>query len=137
MSYPPPPFQQPSYQQPPYQTPGHVPYASWQQPPASKHSGFGIASFIIGISMGVMEVGLIVTAAVLVQQGRSSQAPGMEIAGCFMLLGLLACVGGVVSGIVGIKQADRKKLFAVIGLCINGLILLSVLGLMVLGLAMK
>jgi hypothetical protein len=142
MSYPPPPNQRPQYQQPtnqqlPIQSPGFLPYATWQQPPAFKHSGFGLISFIIGMLMGIFEFGVIAFATVAATAKTSSQAPAMEIAGCGMILGLLICVAGVIFGIVGLKQPDRKKVFSVIGLCSNALILLGVLGLVVIGLAMK
>ena len=130
---------QPGYQPPNQPSPyaQALPYASWQQPVVLKHSGVGIASFILGISMVVLELALIVLAAVLVQQHQPSSSPSMEIAGCTMILGLLACVVGVVLGIVGALQRDRRKLFAILGLCVNGLILLGVVGLFLIGVALK
>ena len=127
------PYQQP-YQQPYPQGGGYLPYAAWVP---QKHSGVGVASFIIAIAVGLLELAMVVLAAVLVQHASSQTPPTMAFAGCGMLLGLAACVVGVVLGIVGLGQSDRRKLFAVLGLCFNALILLFVLGLMLLGLAMK
>jgi hypothetical protein len=128
-----PPYQQP-YQQPYSQDYGYLPYAGSVP---QQHSGAGVASFVIGVAMAMVELTMVIMAAVLVQRGISSQTPQMEIAGCGMILGLAACAICVVLGIVGLTQSNRKKLFAVLGLCINGMILLFVLGLVVLGLAMR
>jgi hypothetical protein len=128
---------QPPFQQPFDPNTAFLPYASARVGAPQKHSGVGVASFIIGIAVGVLELAMIVLATILVQQRTSSNAPSMELAGCGMLLGLVACVVGVILGIVGVTQSQNCKVFAIWGLCINGGILLSVLGLVALGLAMK
>jgi hypothetical protein len=123
--------------QPPYPQSGpYVPYASLHAPPMP-YSGIGLASFIIGILIGIFELAMLVLAAVLAQQKTSSSSPVMEVAGCGMLLGLAVNLIGVILGIIGVRQADRKKVFAILGLCINAMTLLGVAGLILVGLAIK
>jgi hypothetical protein len=105
--------------------------------PPQKHSGVGIASFVLAIVAVVGELVLITVAAVLVQQGKSQRSPAMMVTGCLLIAGLGVCVVGAILGIVGLFLPNRKKVFAILGLCFNGMILLAVLGLMVIGLMAK
>jgi len=102
-----------------------------------KHSGMGIASCLIALGAGLFEFIFVVIAGVMASspQGVDENSPEAIVLGLFILGGLLAAVVGGVLGIVGATQANRNKLFAVLGLCLNGVIVVGVLGLMVLGMA--
>jgi hypothetical protein len=134
-------YAQPGDGQPPYVA---NPYAA--QPfgagyPAAlpdKHSGLGIASFILALLSGV---GLIVsiTIAVLVEQkspGALDHEGDEAVAlGVAVIVGAGMCLLGLILGIIGCCQKDRKRVFAVIGTVLNGLILFGLCGLMSIGLA--
>src|SRR5262245_8892875 len=104
------------------------PQQSWPQPPygqptgdvAAKHSGLGVASFVLGLLAGLGIFILIVVAAVM--EAKRPGALDNEKAPETMLVGLMAiaALGGVVLGLIlgiaGLVQRDRKKLFAILGL---------------------
>ena len=78
--------------------------------------------------------------------GVCVQAPGSDndtTRGHFGLLGLgllIACllhVVGVVLGIAGLVQRERKKPFAVLELCVNGLVLIAGVGLIGIGIVVR
>jgi hypothetical protein len=102
---------------------------------APQASGAGTASFIIALIAGL---GLLVTIAILgvmaihaPNQQLDEKAPEVIALGSFILIGMGAALVGVILGFVNISQANRKKTFGIIGLIINGCILLGTLGLMV------
>jgi hypothetical protein len=93
-----------------------------------KHSGLGIASFMLAIGAGLMMAVLVVFAAAIDAShpgALDADAPsGKALVGgvCFALLLALAGVG---LGIAGVSQTKRKTVFAIIGLVFNGLIVLG------------
>lgn len=102
------------------------------------HSGLGIASFVIGLIAVVLDF-ILIAAAVI--SARARPIGRREEESLAVLLGLMAC-GGVVAGIVGfclgiagLCQADRRKVFAILGVVFNGLVVLAVAFLLVLGMA--
>jgi hypothetical protein len=99
------------------------------------HSGVGVASFIIGILvllLGLAGMGLAVVAAVQAQ--RSGHPPAAAMVGGMLIIGaVILALAGTGLGIGGVCQRHRKKVFGIIGLCINGLALLGGLGIMLLG----
>ena len=108
--------------------------------PAKKHSGMGIASFVIGVAGGLALFALFAVAGFM----QISNPGGMdEKSGAAMLVGLLVigfCLAhllGAGLGIGALFQAERSKVFAVIGLVINTVILAGTIGLIVLGTVMK
>lgn len=113
-----------------YLPPGH----EYLPPEPQKHSGVGIASFIIGMVVGGVQLVLVVVAAAMVMGGASEDSPQMMVVGCSFLVGMAANLVGIVLGIVGAVQKNRKKVFSILGLTINALVLLGLLGLMVIGL---
>ncbi|ALP35365.1 hypothetical protein E4V51_12990 [Paenibacillus sp. 28ISP30-2] len=115
------------------------------QPPVKlKHSGPGLASFIMSlvsligyIILAVMVINLLahfsqyqtLDPEVVLQQTGTVLLP-------FVFLGslLLNCAGLVV-GIIGIALKNRKKAFAIAGLIINAFIILGFIALLAMGLA--
>ena len=107
------------------------------EPPPMRHSGFGIASFVIAIGAGLLEFALVVAAGVVEAStpgGMDENSPVAILLGLGLFGGLFAAFVGVVFGIAGVCQSDRRKVFAVLGLVFCSAVLLGVLGLMVIGL---
>lgn len=115
------------------------------QPPVKlKHSGPGIASFIMSL---VSLIGYIISAIMVINlfaHFSQYQTINPEIAlqqtGTVMLpfifLGsLLLNCSGLVVGIIGIALKNRKKAFAITGLIINALIIVAFIVLLAIGLA--
>ena len=104
-----------------------------------KHSGLGVASFILSIAIGVFDF-LVVALAGLME---ASSPGGMDeesviaiLIGLFILGALAANLAGMGLGIAGMAQRDRKKVFSVLGLAFNAAIIFGIIGLMVIGAAM-
>jgi hypothetical protein len=141
-NYPPPdpgnpysPQQQPQQQmpQPPYG--GYQPnYYAAGFAAAMPHSGLGIASFVIALIVGLVEVILVIAAAAMVAQGggeMDEQSPTAIVLGCTMILGMLGALVGAILGGISVAQRERKRVFGILGLCFNIGILLA-LGLLML-----
>ncbi len=105
-----------------------------QQPPAPKHSGLGIASFVmamINIALFfIMIILFIATSGDLISMVEQSggqvnadeiigKAPSLMITGLFFIFILIVSLIGGILGIVGLFQKNRKKLFAVLGTVFN------------------
>jgi hypothetical protein len=99
-----------------------------------------VASFILSLISGLLLAIAVVAAGVMASRSggeldeKSTEA---MTAGCGIIVGMLMNIVGVVLGIVGLMQHDRKKVFAILGVTFNVLLLLGVGGLMVIGLASK
>ena len=111
----------------------------YMSPTPLKHSGFGIASFILTLLFGLMMFGAIVMAGVMEASspgGMDEESPEAIIVG----LAILACGAGeilaLVLGIVGLLIQGRRKVFAILGVCFSAVTLVGFLGLMLVGLAM-
>lgn len=105
-----------------------------------KHSGWGIASFIISIVAGILIFATIVIAGVMETQTPGGLDEDELITGLIGLaiIGLmLADLLAFIFGIVGLLQRDTKKVFAILGIIFSGIVLLGTLGLMVLGISME
>lgn len=103
-----------------------------------KHSGVGIVSFIISLLAGFSMLLVIMIAGVLSAQhpvgARPSPAQGIVGLGMFFLLGMDFVA--VALGIACLCQAQRNKLFGILGLVISGFTILGTFALMMLGLMM-
>lgn len=108
-------------------------------PVALRHSGAGIASFIIALAVGLVELVGVIGAGVMVSRNPdvANDSPVAMSLGLAICGGVLLGLVGVVLGIVGLVMRQRRRVFAIIGLVINGLILVGIGGLMVLGLMAK
>lgn len=101
-----------------------------------KHSGLGIASFVLGIVVGVLVFLMVVVAGAMQAStpgGIDEQSPVAVVLGLF-ILGLLALdMVALGLGIGSLFQSDRKKIFGVLGtlfsaLTIAGTVLLIIIG---------
>ena len=103
-----------------------------------RHSGLGIGALVIGL---VAIVGLVVTfvcvAAIMASTGHISDpsSPVAILVGLAIVICMLAALIGVVIGLVGMFQRDRKKVFAHIGFGINVAIVVVVIAIIALGIA--
>ena len=101
-----------------------------------KHSGVGIVSFIISLVAAFSMMLVVMLAGVLSSQHSpgTPTSPAQAIVG----LGMFFLVGmdlvAVALGIACLCQAQRNKLFGIMGLVISGLTILGTVALMVLGL---
>ncbi|MGG4048497.1 hypothetical protein [Paenibacillus favisporus] len=128
--------------QPPHQPDGfqqnpgpHSPHAQFVPPAALKHSGPGIASFVMGL---VSLLGYIISAAAAgaimapyLEEGmldgpNSNAILGLGVVGLLMIALVVINVVGTILGIVGTALKNRKKIFAIIGLIVNAVIVLSI-----------
>ena len=104
----------------------------------SKHSGLGIASFIISLAGGFMEFVAITAAGILEFQGRMGESsPAAMIVGLFIIFGLFVNLAGVGLGIAAVAQNKTKKIFGVFGIIFNGGLIILILGLIFIGLMLS
>ena len=139
---------QPPYQQQ-YQTQSSAPpfaafpgqahaYASPQMIVERPHSKFGIASFVTGLIVGLAELALLIIAGVMETStpgGISEDDPKAMVLGLFLLLGLLLAFIGATIGVAGLFEANKKKVFCVLGVIFNGLSLAAVVAIIGIGMA--
>jgi multisubunit Na+/H+ antiporter MnhB subunit len=106
----------------------YTPPASTQQSERAsiRHSGLGIASFAISIVAAMATLAAFTYAGyveVSTPGGMDENSPTAILVG----MAMLACGGllllGLILGIAGALQRDRRKIFAVLGALINGLVL--------------
>ncbi|MCK5306402.1 MAG: hypothetical protein KAJ66_04645 [Candidatus Omnitrophica bacterium] len=99
-----------------------------------KHSGFGISSFVISLVIGVGEIFVIGIAAFLGAQGQMSEEnTAMMVVGLAIMAGLMINLAGVGLAIAGICQKNKKKMFSILGLIFNGVLILGIVGLIIIG----
>lgn len=107
-----------------------------QVPPALKHSGPGIASFVLSLVFGTVVFFLFCIAGYLeiTTPGGVDEESGEAIALGLAILGALAVtLCGLVLGIVGLVLPNRRKGFAAAGVAINACALLGAIAVMVMG----
>ena len=136
--YPPPPGAPPGMAPPPYAAMGYG-YGMYGPgaPQPTSHSGIGIASLLLGILSVLGLVATVVVGVVMTANDpgalENENSPATLALGACALACLLLSLVGVGLGIGGLVQRDRKRVFAWIGLTLNAVILLLVVGLMVVG----
>ena len=108
-----------------------------RDPRAIPHSGPGVASFVIALGFGLMAF---IAIAVALYDGATRprgvpvpRSPAAAAIGLLVCAGVLGAVVGLVAGIIGLCSRDRKKLFAILGVVLNGLIIVAVIGIIALG----
>lgn len=96
-----------------------------------KHSGPGIASFIISLVTIVGYIGLFLfivvkASSMLTEDGSltTDSSEAIVMLGLSVLILAALNVIGVVVGIIGLSLRKRRKVFGIIGTIINGLIIL-------------
>lgn len=101
-----------------------------------KNSGFGIASFIMSIVVGVLLFVLFAIAGFISAStpgGMDKESAQAVIIGLSMLALLFCVFISMVLGIIGLFQKERKKLFAILGTVFSSLILMVGFAVIVLG----
>jgi hypothetical protein len=103
-------------------------------PSERTHSGLGITSFIFGLLTFVWEGLLFVLIGIVGANSRGGLTNGAAtVFGLAFLAGALFPIFGVSMGLAGLFQSDRKRVFAILGFCLNGLIILGVGALICMG----
>ena len=100
-----------------------------------KHSGPGIASFVLsmvsllGYIVSVALIGALISPILNVESNtvtNENMVQKLGVAVLVVILFILMNVIGLILGIVGVSLKNRKKIFAILGLILNGVILLSI-----------
>ncbi len=121
-------------------------YGQYLRPPttpsqaSARHSGFGLASFVISLVGGVGSLVSIVAAAITAanRPNIGDDSPEIMLLGVLVLVfGILAPLVGTILGIVGCVQKDRKRVFAILGTVFNGVVLLGMIAVVALGIAVS
>lgn len=102
------------------------------------HSGFGVASFVIALVTGIGAFFSIAIAAFLgIKNGPiPKNDPTAVLIGLVIIgSGVLSLIG-LVLGIVGVCQSNRRVVFAMLGTVLNVFIILGICGVVGLGFAM-
>ncbi len=100
------------------------------------HSGFGIASFAIAVIVGLLDFAIVVVAGIVDfsspygEDDRSPLAAPVVLGICGSVFVSLI---GLVIGIVGLIQSQRKRAFAVLGVVLCSLLIVGVGMLMLFG----
>ena len=106
-------------------------------PVEPKHSGLGIASFILSVIGALATFAAFVAAGVMGQNGGADNKVTMMVVG-LLIVGLIVAnlvVAGI--GIAGWLQKDRKKVFAILGTILSSLTAIGTILLIAIGLMMK
>ncbi len=100
-----------------------------------KHSGLGIASFIITVLGGLLAVAMVAASVVLASANYRDDSIQFVIVGLFLFASVFLMLVGLGLGIAGVCIAGRKKVFAILGivfstggiLCLGALMLIGAL----------
>lgn len=107
--------------------------------PKVKHSGLGLASFIISMVDVIIFVSVMIIGSMMASKspmGLDETSPLLLTLGMLIIFSLILCLVGIGLGIAGIVKKNRKKLFAVLGLVFNVAFLLGIIILLVVGLSL-
>jgi hypothetical protein len=108
--------------------------------PELQHSGLGIGSFVIALLCGFGEFAMVMAAGFLeatTPGGLDGTSPAAILLGLGLFGGLFLAFVGIVLGVAGLVMSNRKKVFALLGMVFNAMVILGVVGLMVIGMAMS
>lgn len=106
---------------------------------SDRHSGMGVSSFALSIFLAVLFLATFMLAGVM-----EANAPGVLdneksasaiVVGGLMIFGVFIGILGLALGIAGLCQLRRNKVFAVLGVVFNGVVLLGASLLIVIGLS--
>ena len=100
------------------------------------HKGLGIASFVIGVICLITVMGLVVTAGVVTNAGRATPEFN-TIVGLSMISVVFVDLVGIVLGIFGAANRSSKKVYPVLGLVLNVLVVALFTALLIIGLSMR
>lgn len=113
-----------------------IPYAALAP---RKHSGLGIASFVLALALALIMFGLFVVAGVMEAStpgGLDEESPQAVAVGLGIIGTGFGNLVGLILGIAGLCQSGRMKVFAAIGVLLNGFILAGTAATIALGLSM-
>ncbi len=104
-----------------------------------KHSGLGIASFVISILMAILSIGIValVTALTFTNPNISDESPQMVLLGLGIMGSLAMMMVAIGLGIAGLCTRNRKKIYAILGLTFATVNALGIIGLMIIGMMME
>jgi len=104
-----------------------------------KHSGLGIASFILSIASAVLIFLLIAIAGIMEASsptGMDEESAAAVMVGLFLFIFLGATLVALGLGIGGLFQKERQKIFAILGVVFSVVTLLGTVLLIMIGLSM-
>jgi uncharacterized membrane protein len=104
-----------------------------------KHSGLGIASFVVGIVSGLLLLTVFVIAGIAETStpgGIDEKSPIAVLIGLLLFLFLGVALVGLVLGVAGLLQKDREKIFAILGVIFSAIAILCPILLVLVGLAL-
>jgi hypothetical protein len=102
--------------------------------PAPRHSGLGIASFVISLVAGALLLLFVGIAGVLtVSGGLDENSPQAVMLGLLIITILIVVLVALGLGIGGLVQRERKKIFAALGTIFSAAIFLGGVLLIVVG----
>lgn len=112
-----------------------------------KHSGPGIASFVIGLVAllgyiltfflaAIALSGVIGTLTTPAQVEEIVLHPAVLLSSLFILVCLVLNFAGLILGVIGLVLKKRKKVFPIIGTVLNGIMVLAFAGLILAGMYM-
>lgn len=107
-------------------------------PTTLRHSGLGIASFVLALGCAFLAFAMIVVAGVMevsTPGGIDEESLAAGLVGLAILTALFGSFVAFILGAAGLFQSQRKKIFAALGLIFSGLTLFGTGGLIVLGLS--
>ena len=105
-----------------------------------KHSGLGIASFIISIISGILVLFLLVIAGVMevsTPGGIDENSAGAIILGMFLIALMFVSLVALGLGIGGLLHKERKRIFAILGTVFSLVTIIGTIPLMILGSGMQ
>ena len=100
------------------------------------HKGLGIASFIIGVTCLITVMVLVGIAGVTTNAGRATPEFNM-IVGLGMISAVFVDLIGIALGIFGAADRSSKKVYPVLGLVLNVLVVTLFTALLIIGLSMR
>jgi hypothetical protein len=101
-----------------------------------RHSGLGIASFILSLVVGCFLFLLVVTAGVMevsTPGGMDENSPLTVVLGLLIIGGMFAALVAFALGVAGLFQPSRAKVFAVLGAVFSALTIAGVGVVMIVG----
>ena len=101
-----------------------------------KHSGLGIASFILSIIAGIFIFIIMIIAGAMEAStpgGIDEESVEAVLVGLFLFAFMFLSLVALGLGIFGAVQAERKKVFAIIGIVFSSITLLGIVFIMILG----
>jgi hypothetical protein len=116
----------------------YVPETIYEDGPPRK-SWLGAVSLVMGLFFCITEMIMIAVAGLMESKpgGMAEDSPEAALLGLMLLGGGAGAFFGAILGLVAIFQANTNKIAAAFGIALNGMCVIGVLGLMVLGLMME